>query len=79
MRSMSDTATVPRQVARANEDKEDIIEELHTGPRHTELLGFRPKPPSGPILKPASYPKCVILAKHCNCPGVVILVQLPLL
>ena len=45
---MSDTATVPPQVA-ANENKEDIIEELHTGPRHTELLGFRPKPPSGPF------------------------------
>ena len=49
MRSMSDTATAPRQVARANENKEDIIEELHTGPQHTELLGFRPKPPSAPF------------------------------
>ena len=32
---MSDTANAPRQAARANENKENIIEEL---PRHTELL-----------------------------------------
>ena len=35
---MSDTANAPRQAARANENKENIMEELHTGPWHTELL-----------------------------------------
>ena len=35
---MSHTANAPRQAARANENKENIIEELHTGPWHTELL-----------------------------------------
>ena len=32
---MSDTANAPRQAARANENKENIIEELRTGPWHT--------------------------------------------
>ena len=31
-------ANAPRQVVRAKENKENIIEELHTGPRRTELL-----------------------------------------
>ena len=36
---MSDTANAPRQAARANENKENIIEELHTtGPWRTKLL-----------------------------------------
>ena len=35
---MSDMAKAPRQVARAKENMENIIEELHTRPWHTELL-----------------------------------------
>ena len=35
---MSDMANAPRQVVRAKENKENILEELHTGPWGTELL-----------------------------------------
>ena len=35
---MSDMANAPRQVVRAKENKENILEELHTGPWRTELL-----------------------------------------
>ena len=35
---MSDMAKAPRQVARAKENMENTIWELHTGPWHTELL-----------------------------------------
>ena len=35
---MSDMAKAPRQVVRAKENKENIMEELHTGAWHTELV-----------------------------------------
>jgi len=35
---MSDMAKAPRQVARAKENMENTIWELHTGPWHTEFL-----------------------------------------
>ena len=50
---MSDMAKAPRQVARAKENMENTISELHTGPWHTELLKERTQGSLIPLVQSA--------------------------
>ena len=50
---MSDMAKAPRQVARADENMENTIEKVQTGPWHTELLRECPKGSLVPLVQSA--------------------------